>query len=238
MRRMPDRGAPPDELALGAENATNLVVQQVQASERPLKFSSLYGCVGVCARLNELQKGVCVYCETRIAPACLGHIEHFRPKGQVRNEENGKLMRPGYYWLAYSWDNLMLACERCNVGKKGSRFPLRVEGHRVRRPGPLTPEDPILIDPFSEDPRLFIRFNQSVAVSIDANGRGQLVIDILALNDPPLERDRRARLEVVAALRTASLQSTDPVRRANAHLLYQEYTALDAEYSSCLRDNV
>ena len=50
----------------------------------------------------------CAYCETPVEQAV---VEHYRPK------------RGGYYWLAYSWDNLLLACPKCNEFK-GDRFPL------------------------------------------------------------------------------------------------------------------
>ncbi len=34
-------------------------------------------------------------------------VEHYRPKGK-------------YYWLAYSWDNLLLACTKCNKHKSNN----------------------------------------------------------------------------------------------------------------------
>ena len=46
----------------------------------------------------------CAYCEQRIESY---HIEHFRAKSV-------------YYWLAYSWDNLMLCCPKCNEIKNDS----------------------------------------------------------------------------------------------------------------------
>lgn len=54
----------------------------------------------------------CAYCETDKYDR---HIEHYRPK------------RGGYYWLAFSWDNLIVACSKCNENK-GNKFPLE-EGH-------------------------------------------------------------------------------------------------------------
>jgi len=42
-------------------------------------------------------------------------VEHFRPK---------KI----YYWLAYSWDNLILACPKCN-GHKDINFELNGVRH-------------------------------------------------------------------------------------------------------------
>jgi uncharacterized protein (TIGR02646 family) len=56
--------------------------------------------------LNELKKiyGLkCAFCEKKLLDAPK-HIEHYRPK---------KI----YYWLAYSWDNLLLACGSCNSSK-------------------------------------------------------------------------------------------------------------------------
>ena len=38
-------------------------------------------------------------------------IEHYRPKKK-------------YYWLAFSWDNLLLVCSKCN-NSKGEKFPIQ-----------------------------------------------------------------------------------------------------------------
>ncbi len=45
----------------------------------------------------------CAYCEQKLLDAPK-HIEHYRPKDI-------------YYWLAYSWDNLLLSCGGCNSAK-------------------------------------------------------------------------------------------------------------------------
>lgn len=51
--------------------------------------------------LKLIYHGKCAYCESNEE---LLHIEHYRPK---------KI----YYWLAYSWDNLLVSCYFCNIGK-------------------------------------------------------------------------------------------------------------------------
>lgn len=58
--------------------------------------------------LMTLYHGKCAYCETYDPSP---HIEHYRPK------------RGGYYWLAYSWDNLIISCSQCNT-KKGNQLPI------------------------------------------------------------------------------------------------------------------
>ena len=60
--------------------------------------------------LERLYKKKCAYCETNITAGAYNHIEHYRPKKE-------------YYWLAYSWDNLLLSCPKCNL-YKGSKFEI------------------------------------------------------------------------------------------------------------------
>jgi len=60
--------------------------------------------------LHSLYHNKCAYCESDITVGSHNSIEHYRPKVI-------------YYWLAYSWDNLLLACPKCNT-KKGSNFEI------------------------------------------------------------------------------------------------------------------
>ncbi len=60
--------------------------------------------------LEALYHSKCAYCESKITTIGYSRIEHYRPKSN-------------YYWLAYSWDNLLLACERCNTNK-GNKFEI------------------------------------------------------------------------------------------------------------------
>ena len=51
--------------------------------------------------LKETYSGKCCYCEQKIEQF---PVEHYRPKSI-------------YYWLAYSWDNLLFCCPKCNEYK-------------------------------------------------------------------------------------------------------------------------
>lgn len=66
----------------------------------------LYGDPEVRACLLELFHYKCAYCESRIEKC---EVEHYRPKGRVDGSAH-----PGYYWLAYEWENLYPSCESCN----------------------------------------------------------------------------------------------------------------------------
>jgi len=69
------------------------------------KYNSRYKTDDVKKQLKELYKNKCAFCETNIER---WDVEHFRPKSL-------------YPWLAYSWDNLLLACPTCN-GYKNNHF--------------------------------------------------------------------------------------------------------------------
>lgn len=96
------------------------------------------GCI-----LKEMFKGKCAYCESKILAVSSPDIEHFRPKNAVNFSTDllkpEKDVRPGYFWLAADWHNLLLSCPNCNrkaehsiegeivpekVGKH-TRFPMR-----------------------------------------------------------------------------------------------------------------
>ncbi len=65
-------------------------------------YNSRYKHKDVKERLEEkLYYWKCAYCEQRIEGY---HVEHYRPKSI-------------YYWLAYSWDNLLFCCSLCNSTK-------------------------------------------------------------------------------------------------------------------------
>src|SRR5260370_22556087 len=98
--------------------------------------------------LFDLQDGKCAYCETRREMKRESDVEHFRPKGEVHLEPN----HPGYWWLAYSWENYFYACKPCNQGYKKTQFPLLAGGIRAVSPaGGLALEEPVLINPMIEN---------------------------------------------------------------------------------------
>ena len=72
------------------------------------KYDARYKSTDIKDQLNSKYLGKCAYCESPVEQLV---VEHYRPK------------RGGYYWLAYSWDNLLLACPKCNE-YKGDSFPV------------------------------------------------------------------------------------------------------------------
>jgi len=97
----------------------------------------------------------CWYCETKVA-AKYEAVEHYRPKSKA--DRGASHPRHGYWWLAWTWSNLLFACDDCNKSK-GTRFPLAA-GSGVLHPEEEPPgaESPLLIDPCACDPIDHIEF--------------------------------------------------------------------------------
>src|SRR5207244_3555440 len=66
--------------------------------------------------LNELFHKKCAYCEGKVSGHFPLDAEHYRPKKEVTEGRTRLGGHPGYFWLAYEWYNLLLACRDCNSG--------------------------------------------------------------------------------------------------------------------------
>ena len=160
--------------------------------------------------LGEMHHDKCCYCERKRDKARELDVEHYRPKGKVA-EASG---HPGYWWLAYEWDNLLLACKTCNQGAKKTHFPLKKELSRAKKKSDdLQAEDPLLLNPSIDDVEKYFLYEwdepnpSCVRISSkDKNkkGKGQRTIDILDLNRDRLLEERKdyltTRLNLVRRL--------------------------------------
>ena len=145
--------------------------------------------------LEKAQPCKCCYCESKYRGTSPGEVEHFRPKGAVQQERGGRKEYPGYYWLAYRWENLLVSCRSCNTSK-GALFPLSDPKDRAHsHQDDLDAERPLLIDPASEDPRQHIRFRGSAIEPLTERGRE--TIHILDLRRPALMEDRGEWLDIL-----------------------------------------
>lgn len=90
----------------------------------------------------------CAYCEATLHKS--DPVDHFRPRRPNPGEHGG------YWWLTWSWRNLLPACTTCN-GAKGDKFP--VESGRLRPWDDATEgESAVFIDPSREDPSEHLEF--------------------------------------------------------------------------------
>src|SRR5687767_14638217 len=66
-------------------------------------FTAHYGYTEFRTRLEQCQGPKCCFCEK---PVNGGQIEHFRPIKGWKQATGTGIVRPGYYWLAYKWENM------------------------------------------------------------------------------------------------------------------------------------
>ncbi|MBW6528534.1 hypothetical protein KZ813_16955 [Sphingomonas sp. RHCKR7] len=161
----------------------------------------VYGAPEVRDALAQAQHGKCCFCEVEIEhPYMHRHVEHWRPKGGVSPVGGGRATPPGYYWLAYDWENLLLACVVCNSSNKGTSFPLVDEADRARtHHDPIAAERPLLIKPDEEDPAGHMEWiDDQPRGTTDA---GWTTIEVLGLIRPEDVKRTRRFLEIAQAYR-------------------------------------
>jgi uncharacterized protein (TIGR02646 family) len=197
--------------------------------------SGIYAHPDVKSALTQAQHGKCAFCESKVTHISYGDVEHFRPKAGWRQSDKRKLNRPGYYWLAYEWSNLLLACTLCNQRFKGNFFPLKKATQRARNHlQDVAAEEPLVIDPSVDDPESFISFRQEVPYAIAGNARGRATIKNLGLDRAALAESRRDRLAHIQALRTI-VELGDPQMAAEARNKLDQLKGDAEQYASMTR---
>lgn len=161
-----------------------------------LDITSLYNHKDVKDQLIKLQHGKCCFCEARIVHISYGDVEHFRPKKGYQQDEKDPLHHPGYYWLAFDWENLFLSCQLCNQREKKNFFPLTDPSSRAKcHHDNINNESPLFINPSVEDPQDFITFIGEVPSPISGNSRAKETIIRLKLDRVELNEDRLEYLD-------------------------------------------
>ena len=214
-----------------------------ERGRRKFNFArNVYSDPTVRAVLVQAQNRKCCFCEGRFDEHAPGDVEHYRPKGAVRQDAASTALKPGYFWLAYSWENLYWCCQICNRSNKRDFFPLKDPAKRARsNTDDLTAEEPLLLDPGGmANPCGHIGFRREIAVGLTEIGR--CTIEFIGLNRPQLEEKRRERIDQLANLsRTVEISKRIPDLEFAA-LAQQAARALqvailpDAEFSAMARE--
>lgn len=154
--------------------------------------------------LEEFNHNRCMYCQCDISAGASYDVEHYRPKNEYQNDlQLGP--HPGYYWLAYQWDNLLLSCQHCNRSNKNEDAELGIKRTGKWRQFPtkkepitdenlitfeqLENEEPFLLHPYFDEPELHIEPISSGMLK-GKSDRGKKTIEVLNLNRKQLVRKR------------------------------------------------
>ena len=220
------------------QRTTEANQQAFENGQRTFDFdSSLYGAKSVKNALIKAQHGKCAFCESHIRHIDHGDVEHYRPKGGVRQNSNDPLEQPGYFWLAYAWENLFLACALCNQSFKKNLFPLADSTRRARSHlDDLTAEEPMLIHPADEEPTALIGFREEIAFPIDDDPRARATIEVVGLNREELAEFRLDHLTPFRLLLQAlPLLPADSVEALDIQALFEQAVLPRAQYSCMIR---
>ncbi len=227
-----------DELEISQHHADYL------SGKRKLAFDrAIYGHQEVKDRLIAMQHHKCAFCEAKVTHISDGDVEHFRPKGRIRQSRTAKLLRPGYWWLAYDWSNLLLACTNCNQRNKRDIFPLRNATQRAQGPGPHL-EATLFINPAEAppNPEQLIGWNRWMPVATKGNRAAKTTIKELNLTRKPLAEHRREKYrtlqklwEAMEALKQCSGGVVQAAKAVEIALHLSEQTEDRAEYAGMVR---
>lgn len=158
----------------------------------------------------------CAYCEAFFGATQPVAVEHYRPKSAVVRAD-GKLKKPGYYWLAGTWINLLPSCTDCNSAReqeiegedprtmgKANKFPIKNEKTRAKRPKQESKEQRLLLHPYLDHPERHLVFDEQGGVKPALTARGESdkgvqSIEAYALRRPGLATDRKRVATLVLA---------------------------------------
>lgn len=138
--------------------ALDRIRDRVNAFQFPAieKTDELWRNENVADKLYDSHHGKCCYCERKRDRKREMDVEHYRPKGGVKDCEG----HTGYWWHVFKWNNLLWSCKTCNQKYKGTIFTLLPNATRAQyEKSDLNLERPCLINPKLEDPSQFISFH-------------------------------------------------------------------------------
>ncbi len=191
-----------------------------------------------------LYKNKCAICERSRGTEL--QVDHYRPKKPRNNQSQTQYNHSGYYWLAYSWSNLIPLCSICNI-KKSNKFPLkgwtntnRISDHNnIYGLNPFAPYDlnwlqqkehPLIVNPEHDIlPERHFSFKNDGRI-IGRTDEGKETINICKLNRKDLIRERlKIRENYANAIKSAL---DDYGKHTNEDELKGELTAIFKQIKS------
>lgn len=201
----------------------------------------IYGDNSVKVSLISLQKKCCCFCESRITHISSGDVEHFRPKQGYLQDNNDLFHKPGYFWLAYDWSNLLFACERCNRRYKQNLFPLKNIANRCN-PNinfDISSEEPLFVDPSKVDPSMHIEFRGTMITH--KTPEGDVTITELDLNRADLYEMRIDSFSAINSLKEIYERDKNTINDYDSKTKFKnalnEKLNITAQYTAMFRDN-
>lgn len=204
------------------------------AGRKPITFPATWS--NFKDALSGAQYRKCAFCEGYAVGQGFGDVEHYAPKSEVQalsddestwgvevpnlanvvGRKTQRVSATGYWWLAYDWNNYVLACTICNQQWKRAIFPIKEA--RGAAPARGDVETPYLLHPFrGEAPKDHLQYGPHGEVSAKKTPAGlspygRETIRTLGLDRPGL-RDQRGALAGKIHKKTDALNEASAQRR-------------------------
>jgi uncharacterized protein (TIGR02646 family) len=186
----------PESLLVSMTNSTHLARLDVIGNGSYYKektYDKLYKKDDIKDKLNSYYHHKCAYCEQRVEQI---HVEHYRPKKEKGYDSYA------YYWIGFSWDNLLVSCPTCN-SKKGNKFRIRnnrvsfvqnvtnINGINCLSSGYDLTEEPFIVNPEVTDPNNYIHFSIDGKMTSEDENFKYTIDEVCKLSRRDLNDQRR-----------------------------------------------
>lgn len=221
------------ELAIAYYSNPGHFQNEKKVTDKKAPAFSVYKDKDLVGALEHVFGKKCAYCESDFGAVTPNDIEHFRPKSAITTREGNEL-KPGYYWLAGDWQNLLISCPDCNRSRthkvpgqsegvllgKGTQYPLTDEATRVRHhDDQIDHEDSarLLLDPCIDNPEDHLEFDEIGNIRARrqngvTSSRGKVSIDVFALRRKTLVE---ARMKALFDLKLLIMDMNDLLLQKN-----------------------
>lgn len=169
-----------------ARNIAAIETYNLDTSEKLELSFSAYSQPSVKSSVLAMTYNRCAYCGCREVRTKV-QVEHYRPKAKLILSNNNSI-KPGYYWLAGNWNNLLPACQYCNITRnsevilnevkieaktgKGNYFPVNNDNRTAPLlSGDEANESPLLFNPCTDNPYELFSYKH-----VKTNGEDYLVV--------------------------------------------------------------
>lgn len=150
--------------------------------------------------------GKCMYCESKIIHTEYGDVEHIKPKSK-------------YPQLEFSWDNLGIACTKCNRKYKNDNYD----------------EDNPIVNPYDEEPLDYMIAIGALLFPKQGCERGEITINNLGLNRPALIEKRQEKINLIDKAIKACFRTSNNNLKANAIIELKREGDANNEFSMFIK---
>lgn len=198
------KGVAPNILNEQALNWTNELLSTLAVGDDPTTTQKTrYNHRDIKQAILAETKNKCAYCESLITHIDHGDIEHIVPKSKVPSR-------------AFDWQNLTLACRKCNQNK--GVFHGGDNDHSG------------LVDPYIDDPDDYFLFFREVITPRPDNEKGALTNATIKLSRIELLERRRERLDFIDGLISNYHKSSDAMKPIIHADIIKRATSSENEY--------